>query len=116
MEELVTVEELLVRRHTYTGKVVSVFGRMMAGFSEITLVPLAVTSETWDRSPTIRIDSPGLENRCFAVLSPWAGGRFYYQDQAIVTGTFAMGTRPVLSNLSRLTLVREGRHHPVIPS
>lgn len=111
METPISVESLLGSAQRYDGQRVSVEGQFIVMFEAAFIsAPREALEVTPDR-PSIRLEYPGLDDRCFKVISPYAGGPWYYHDPAVVTGRFLATPKPRLVELSEVTICRpEGEY------
>jgi hypothetical protein len=113
MEKPIPVEELLEKARSYDGQVVSVAGRFIAmPAASVISAPREDLELTPDR-PRINLEYPDIEDRCFQVVSPYVGGPWYYNDDAVVTGRFLASPEPRLAELSELVIRRSGGEHRV---
>ncbi len=106
MENIIPVEQVLSNTEAYANKIVTIEGRLMASFYDVSMVPLSIDVDTYDYSEKILIEHLDLSNNCFATISPWVGGRFYYHDKAIITGRFNDDYALVMCNLTNLKIIR----------
>jgi hypothetical protein len=113
MAGTISVEDLLKSAQAYDGQAVSVDGQLIVMYAGSYLcAPSASRALTPDRLQ-IKLDCPDLAGRCFQVVSPYAGGPWYYHDPAIVNGRFSSEPEPRLTEITSLVIHRGVVDHRV---
>lgn len=108
-QQILSVEQLLENPNLFSGFHVIVEGLYLASYYDSVLIPLSEDTETANINHIIKIDHSGLVDRCFAALSPWVGGQYYYRDKAIISGTFLYQHNPVITSVLEMQIIRDDR-------
>ena len=113
MEERVSVAEVVRDPARFHGRRLSIEGQFIAMFDGAAICAPSPRLQLTPERPHLPLDHPDVETPCFQFVSPYAGGPYYYNDPAVVTGLF-LADPPRMTDLSTV-VIRRGEQEYTVP-